>query len=134
MLYNYQYKVYPTQEQKLVLNSWLRTCRYWYNKMLGERFNWWKQNRSYIDRCNLICHLPELKNNPRRFSQQAQLPGIKKDLVKINWSGEHKNFKSVPANTLQEVCKRVDKAFKRYISGDSKGNRSGKPRFKNEKR
>ncbi|MGL5794167.1 MAG: hypothetical protein ACRC06_07100 [Waterburya sp.] len=33
-------------------------CRYWYNRQLGERFDWWSHNRSYIDRCSIsICHL-----------------------------------------------------------------------------
>jgi putative transposase len=40
----------------------------------------------------------------------------------------------VPANTLQEVCKRVDKAFERFIAGDSAGKRSGRPRFKAQSR
>ncbi len=41
---------------------------------------------------------------------------------------------SVPSQTLQEVCKRVDLAFKRYILGDSNNKRSGKPRFKSRSR
>ena len=41
---------------------------------------------------------------------------------------------SVPSQTLQEVGKRVELAFKRYISGDYKNQRSGKPRFKSTSR
>ena len=41
---------------------------------------------------------------------------------------------SVPSQTLQEVGKRVELAFKRYISGDSNQKRSGKPRFKSTSR
>ncbi|WP_083892464.1 helix-turn-helix domain-containing protein [Pleurocapsa sp. PCC 7319] len=29
-----------------MLNSWLRICRYWYNRQLGERFDWWERNRT----------------------------------------------------------------------------------------
>ncbi|NJK58840.1 MAG: helix-turn-helix domain-containing protein, partial [Pleurocapsa sp. SU_5_0] len=46
MIYNYQYRLKPTTEQKLVLNDWLRICQYWYNRQLGERFDWWEKNRS----------------------------------------------------------------------------------------
>ncbi|MDJ0632276.1 MAG: transposase [Xenococcaceae cyanobacterium MO_188.B29] len=134
MLYNYQYRLRPTTEQKLVLNDWLRICRYWYNRQLGERFNWWEYNRSYIDRCPLVCHLPELKDKPDYYNQKKQLPVIKKELVEVAWSGESLDFASVPSQTLQEVCQRVELAFKRYIAGDTKGKRSGKPRFKNEAR
>ena len=134
MLYNYQYRLKPTTEQKLVLNDWLRICRYWYNSQLGERFDWWAHNRSYIDRCPLICHLPELEDQPDYYNQKKQLPIIKKELVQVSWSGESLDFSSVPSQTLQEVCKRVELAFKRYIVGDKNAKRSGKPRFKNQAR
>ena len=134
MLYNYQYRLRLTTDQKLVLNDWLRICRYWYNTQLGERFDWWEQNRSYIDSCPLVCHLPELKEQPEFYSQKRQLPLIKKDLVLVSWSGELLDFNSVPSQTLQEVCSRVKLAFSRYVSGDKNGKRSGKPRFKNQAR
>ena len=134
MLYNYQYRTYPTTEQKLVFNDWLRICRYWYNLQLGERFDWWEKNRSYTDRCALVCYLPELKEKPEFYGQKKQLPIIKQDLVSVGWSGELLDFNSVPSQTLQEVCKRVKLAFTRFILGDKNGKRSGKPRFKNTAR
>ena len=134
MLYNYQYRLRPTTEQKLVFNDWLRVCRYWYNRQLGQRFDWWSRNRSYADRCPLVCHLPELKEKPEFYGQKKQLPVIKQDLVSVGWSGELLDFNSVPSQTLQEVCKRVKLAFTRFISGDKNGKRSGKPRFKNTAR
>ncbi|MGL5876099.1 MAG: RNA-guided endonuclease InsQ/TnpB family protein [Xenococcaceae cyanobacterium] len=134
MLYNYQYRLNPTTEQKLVLNDWLRICQYWYNRQLGERFDWWEHNRSYTDRCPLVCHLPELKDIPEFYGQKKQLPIIKQDLVSVGWSGELLDFNSVPSQTLQEVCQRVKLAFTRFVAGDSKGKRSGKPRYKNTAR
>lgn len=134
MIYNYQYRLNPTTEQKLVLNDWLRICRYWYNRQLGERFNWWEQNRSYTDRCPLICHLPELKDKPDFYEQKKQLPVIKQDSVFVGWSGELLDLTTVPSQTLQEVCKRVKLAFDRYIAGDCQKKRSGKPRYKNTAR
>jgi putative transposase len=134
VIYNYQYRLKPTTEQKLVLNDWLRICRYWYNRQLSERFDWWERNRTYTDRCPLICHLPELKDKPEFYGQKKQLPIIKQDLVSVSWSGELLDFNAVASQTLQEVCKRVELAFTRFISGDSKGKRSGKPRYKNTER
>lgn len=141
MIVNYQYRLIPTTQQKLVLNDWLRICRYWYNQQLRERFNWWSYNRSDAiipqgDFCLISCSIGsgELKDKPSYYSQKKQLPLIKEDLTKVNWSGELLNFTSVPSQTLQEVCKRVDLAFSRYIKGDSNGKRSGKPRFKNTAR
>lgn len=131
MLLNYQYRAYPDTNQKLDLNTWLRVCRYWYNKQLGDRFDWWKNNRSNVNSCPLKCALPELRDNPNYYSQKKQLPEIKKDLVKVYHSGELLDFTSLPSQTLQDVSKRADLAFSRLLKGDKSGNRSGKPRFKN---
>jgi putative transposase len=134
LIYNHQYRIAPTIEQKLVLNDWLRICRYWYNRQLGERFDWWERNRTYTDRCPLICHLSELKDKPEFYGQKKQLPVIKQDLIFVSGRGELLDFNCVPSQTLQEVCKRVKLAFERFIAGDSRGKRSSKPRFKNTER
>jgi putative transposase len=134
MKYTYQYKALPTTEQKLELNLWLRICQYWYNRQLGDRFDWWEMNRSPVDACPLVSALPELPDKPNYYSQKKYLPGLKKEPVTVQWSGEKLDLSRVPANTLQEVCKRVDLAFERFIAGDSYGKRSGKPRFKAQSR
>jgi putative transposase len=61
--------------------------------MLGERFQWWEENRCALNSCPLITHLPELKDNPDYFSQKKQLPILKKDL---NLPGLCKRNKSQP--------------------------------------
>ena len=134
MKYTYQYKLIPSTEQKLELNVWLRTCQYWYNRQLGDRFDWWERNRSPVNACPLIVALPELRDRPNYYSQKKYLPDLKKQPVIVEWSGENLDFSRVPANTLQEVCKRADLAHLRFLAGDSSGNRSGKPRFKSQSR
>ena len=134
MKYTYQYKALPTSEQKLELNSWLRICQYWYNRQLGDRFDWWEENRSPVDACPLVTYLPSLRDKPNYYSQKKYLPLLKKESVIVQWSQEELDLSRVPANTLQEVCKRVDLAFDRFIAGDSAGKRSGRPRFKSQSR
>ncbi|NES83525.1 MAG: transposase [Moorea sp. SIO2B7] len=134
MKYTHQYKAFPTTEQKLEVNLWRRICQYWYNRQLGERFDWWERNRTSINACPLVCHLPQLRDNPNYYSQKKLLPGLKKGGVTVEWSGEKLNFSRVPANTLQQVCQRVDKAFERFTRSDASGKRSGKPRFKSQSR
>jgi putative transposase len=69
--------------------------------------------------------LPKLKEKPGFYGQKKQLPIIKQDLISVNWSGELLDFNCVPSQTLQEVCKRVELSFSRYIKGDVNGKRSG---------
>jgi putative transposase len=129
----YQYRLFLTTEQRLELNSWLRVGRYWYNRLLGERFSWWENNRHAVNSCPIfVTSLPELLPNPNYYSQKLQLPVIKKELVTVKWSGELLDFGRVDSTVLQDICKRVDQAFARFIKGDTNGKRSGKPRFKSE--
>ena len=128
----YQYKLIPTASQRREIDRWLDMLRAQYNYLLAERFNWWKFNR-----CNLVvpqgeyclrwCEIGsgELKNNPDWHSQSASLPNLKKERP---W------YKDIYSQVLQDCVKRVKLAFDRFISGDLKGNRSGRPRFKNQNR
>ncbi len=128
----YQYQFYPDTNQKLTLNQWLRICRYWYNRQLGERFDWWEKNRTTVNACPLITSIAAPREKPNYYHQKQQLPILKKDLVKVVHSGELLDFKQVDSTVLQDVSKRVEKAFERFIVGDSKGGKSGRPRFKTE--
>lgn len=117
-----------------MLNHVRRLCQYFYNRMLGERLDWWDTHRCYIDSCPLVCHLPDLKECPNYYSQKALLPLLKQDLILVKWSGELTDLSVVYSQVLQDVVRRVDLAMQRYIRGDKNGNRSGKPRFKTEAR
>ena len=128
----YQYKVYLDTNQKLELNHWLRICRYWYNRQLGDRFDWWEMNRTPVNACPLKSSIAAVRDKPTRYGQQSALPVLKKDLVRVIHSGELLDFCRVDSTVLQDVCKRADLAFQRYIKGDANGKRSGRPRFKTE--
>nr|WP_228043805.1 transposase [Dolichospermum sp. LEGE 00246] len=119
---SYQYRMKPTKEQAKKIDETLEKLRYQYNYLLAQRFNWYEQNRSPINRCSLVvCHLPELKEQPNYYSQKASLTQLKKDRP---W------YKEIHSQVLQEVSKKVELAFDRWLKGDSNGKKSGRPRFK----
>ncbi len=117
----YQYRIKPNQEQQEKIDNTLDMLRCQYNYELAQRFDWYEQNRCSIDRCPLVCHLPELKEKPTRFSQQASLKQLKKERP---W------YKNVHSQVLQEVPKKVELAFVRWLKGDVNGKKLGRPRFK----
>ncbi|NEQ11922.1 MAG: transposase [Moorea sp. SIO4E2] len=121
----YQYRLRLTKKQESKVEKWLDMLRHQYNYLLADRFNWYEQNRCSLNSCPLVCHLPDLRNNPDYFSQKRTLPQLKKDRP---WYGE------LHAHVLQDCVKRVDLAFKRFLKGDSNGRKSGKPRFKSKNR
>jgi putative transposase len=96
-----------------------------YNYLLADRFDWYEQNRCSINACSLVCHIPELRENPDYYSQKKTLPVLKKT---------HPHYGEIYSQVLQDVVKRVKVTFERFLSGDSHGKRSGRPRFKSRDR
>lgn len=117
----YQYKLRPTKQQALELDRWLSMLCAQYNYLLADRFDWWEHNRSPINACPLVCHLPELRDNPDYLSQKKTLPQLK---ITHPW------YREIYSQVLQDVAKRVKITFDRFLKGDGNGKRSGKPRFK----
>ncbi|NMG20621.1 RNA-guided endonuclease InsQ/TnpB family protein [Brasilonema bromeliae] len=121
----YQYKLRPTKQQARDIDKWLSMLCAQYNYLLADRFNWYEQNRCPVNACPLICYLPELRDNPDYYGQKRTLPELKKT---------HPHYKEVYSDVLQDVVGRVKKTFERFLSGDSNGKRSGRPRFKSRER
>jgi putative transposase len=118
---SYQYRIKPSKEQAKNIDNTLEMLRYQYNYLLCQRFDWYERNRCPIDRCPLICHLPELKDKPNYYSQKASLTQLK---INRPW------YKNIHSQVLQEVAKKVEIAFDRWLKGDSNGKKSGRPRIK----
>ena len=128
----FQYKLLPNTNQRQEIERWLSMLRYQYNYLLGDRYNWWQYNRSDCvipqgECCQISCAVGSLilRDNPDWHSQSASLPKLKQERP---W------YKDIYSQVLQDCVKRVKLAFDRYIKGDSKGKRSGKPRFKGRNR
>src|SRR4028119_1079914 len=117
----YQYRLRPTRQQVIELDGWLAMLGAQYNYLLADRFDWYERNRSSVNACLLVCHLPELRDNPDYYSQKKTLPQLKKS---------HPWYSEIYSQVLQDVVKRVKVTFDRFLKGDSNGKRSGKPRFK----
>jgi putative transposase len=121
----YQYKLRPTTKQAIDIDRWLAMLCAQYNYLLADRFEWYERNRSPINACPLVCHIPELRDNPDYYSQKKTLPQLKKTHP---WYGE------IYSQVLQDIVKRVKVTFDRFLKGDSNGKRSGRPRFKSRER
>jgi len=125
MITAYQYKLRPTKQQVIEIERWLDMLRSQYNYLLADRFDWYERNRCDINACPLVCHLPELRDNPDYYSQKKTLPNLKKT---------HPWYKEIYSQVLQDVVKRAKVTFDRFLKGDINGKRSGLPRFKQRNR
>ena len=125
MIINYQYRLLPTHRQRCRLNKWLDMLRCQYNWLLSERFDWWTMNRCSVNACSLTCSIVQPRERPEYYGQKRSLVVLKQ---------EREWYKDIHAHVLQDMVKRVELAFQRFIKGDSGGKRSGKPRFKSKNR
>ena len=121
----YQYCLRPTKQQAIELDRWLSMLCAQYNYLLADRFDWYERNRSPINACPLVCHLPQLRDNPDYYSQKKTIPALKKS---------HPWYKEIYSQVLQDIVKRVKVTFDRFLKGDINGKRSGRPRFKTRER
>jgi putative transposase len=101
----YKFKLKPTRKQEKLLEGQLGLCRELYNAALQERRDAYKRagkSISYVDQAN---QLPEIK---------VERP----DLAEVH------------SQVLQDVLKRVEKAFKGFFSRIKLGVKAGYPRFR----
>ena len=100
----YKFRMYPTRQQALQLDQTLDTCRRLYNLALADR------KAAY-----------EVEGISRSYEDQAAM------LVAEKREG---NFKDVFSQVLQDVLRRLDKAFKAFFRRVKAGEKPGYPRFK----
>ena len=100
----YKFRMYPNQEQEHRLELTLDTCRHLYNTALSDR------KVAY-----------EMDGASRSYEDQAAM------LVAEKREG---NFKGVFSQVLQDVLRRLDKAFKAFFRRVKAGEKPGYPRFK----
>lgn len=109
MLKAYKFRIYPSRAQENKLERWLALCCELYNAALQER----------RDAYN-ICHKSISYRN-----QQDQLPEIKEVRPEL---------REVHSQVLQDVLKRLDKAFDAFFRRVKVGEKPGYPRFRSRSR
>jgi transposase len=72
MLLTYQFKLNPTPEQVVILETWGELLRRHWNYALGERLDWLRRTRSQIDRCSLVSEpIGEIPEKPDYYTQAS---------------------------------------------------------------
>ncbi|MDP7079777.1 MAG: transposase [Candidatus Undinarchaeales archaeon] len=104
---SYRYRLFPNRTQETVLISTLETCRRLYNNALVERRDAWKDEL----RCVIY------------REQQDALPGNKDEYQQ-----------QVHSQVLQDVLRRLRKAFDAFFRRVRNGETPGYPRFKGKGR
>jgi putative transposase len=101
----FKFRLYPTSSQETTLRGTLETCRGVYNSLLNER----KHDYEMFGK------------SPSCAAQQKHLPV---------WKQYHPELSGVFSQVLQDVAKRIDKAFEAFFRRVALGEEPGYPRFK----
>ena len=110
----YQFRIYPTKNQEVILNRTLSTCRHLYNDSLSER----KRESELNELKRSFGVFPWGKPEWINYYDQAG------NLTHTKTSYQKEVFSQV----LQNVLKRVDRSFKNFFNG------FGYPRFQGRDR
>lgn len=109
MLKAFRYRLCPTKVQEVELFNQLRLCRNLYNAALQERTFAYKKakvTRNYYDQANTLSEI------------KAELP----------------EYKGVYSQVLQDVLKRIDKAYQAFFRRVKSGEKPGFPRYRGRDR
>lgn len=109
MLKAFRYRLYPTKAQEAVLGGQFRLCRTLYNAALQERRDAYRKAKKTVTGYDQMKYLTEIK---------AALP----------------EYKGVYSQVLQDVLKRLDKAFQAFFRRVKEGSKPGYPRFQGRNR
>jgi putative transposase len=109
MLKAFKYKLNPTKVQANQLDHTLFLCRQLYNAALQERIEAYKKYAVSIT----------------RFQQDRYLPQIKQALPE---------YTNIHSQVLQDVLKRLDKAYQGFFRRVKQGVKAGFPRFQGRNR
>ena len=121
--FTYQYKIKPTQQQIRQFEQYLDICRSVYNFAHAERKAWLESRKSRIDCCPIVSEyiIPADAPFPSYNNQAKALTEAKKKIP---------HLKLVNAQTLQQVLKRLDKAWSDFFKMPERGF----PRFRTKNR
>lgn len=105
MLKGYEYRMFPTEDQEVLLSKHLGSCRWFYNFALSKK----------------IEHYTQTKKTLSRFDLQDFLPDLKKEEA-TKW------LKEVNSQSLQAVLINLDKAYEKFFKKTG-----GFPKYKSKK-
>jgi putative transposase len=106
----YKYKLKPTLEQEQALERILTCCRTLYNVALEQRRTWWGRGQGI---------------GATYYQQAMELPDLKDACPE---------YRAVHAQVLQDVLRRVDKAYQAFFLRVKAGDTPGYPRFQGKNR
>ena len=107
-------RIYPSEEQKAILNKTFGCCRVVYNERLSEHIEYWNLYKDNLDR-------PKFKRKLPKELRETKYPWLGDDTI---------------AEALMQSLRNCESAYSNFfksIKGNRKGRKVGYPKFKSKK-
>lgn len=122
MIITFQYRLKPTPEQAVIMETWSELLRRHWNHALGDRLDGLLRTKCQIDRCSIVsCSIGAIPSRVDYYTQQSALKETKKLFP---------DYQNIYSEVQQMNLQRLDKAWKRWLFPDKTGKRGGRPKFK----
>lgn len=108
-------RLYPTENQKILLNKTFGCCRLLYNERLAEHIEWYNQNKD----------LPKDQRSKFKGKLPKQLREEKYEFLS--------EAIAEPLIQSQRNCEQAFSNFFKFVTKQRKGKRVGFPKFKSKK-
>ena len=123
MILTYCYRIKPSAEQSVLMLHTLELLRRHWNYALGQRLDWLRRTRCQIACCSIVSEpIGDIPDKVDYYTQQSDLKQTKVLFPE---------YKDIWAEAQQINLQRLKKAWERWMIPDKKGNRGGRPKFKN---
>ena len=107
-------RLYPSEEQKVILNKTFGCCRVVYNERLSEHVNYYNTYKNNPNR-------PKFKGTLPKELRETKYPWLKEDTI------------AEALINSQRYCEQAYSNFYSSIKGNRKGRKVGYPKFKSKK-
>ena len=107
-------RIYPSEEQKVILNKTFGCCRVVYNERLSEHIEYWNLYKDNSDR-------PKFKGTLPKELRETKYP----------WLGDNTIAEALMQS--QRNCEQAYTNFFKSLKGNRKGRKVGYPKFKSKK-
>lgn len=101
----YKFRIYPNNEQVILMNKTFGCCRFIYNYFLNYKQTLWREHKKIVSKFDLVKMLPNIKNSEE-----------------FNW------LREVDSKALQASIENLDSAYQNFFKL-----KKGYPKFKSKK-
>lgn len=115
MMKAFKTRIYPTQEQAVLIDKTLGCCRYVYNNGLNEKINNYKNDKLNISVYDLIKKLPEQKKK-NEWLKEVEAQALQQSLLDLQnaynkFFKEHKGFPSYHKKGIKDSYRSLNAKY-----------------------